>query len=182
MQSGNDAAMPPARNEATLSFCQASRSVRITTAILVSNCMNFPKSVRCSFGRHPVTTEGSLTLYRYLLLTAILGRRDVHVPAKHPVEMAQIGKAAQKGDFLERQAVLAQMLARPLHLAFQDIGMRPGSVVRLEFARKLNRRAVADAGQFLERDVPEDVLLDILFDHSRMGRPETSLRTGQFEL
>jgi hypothetical protein len=31
--------MPPARKEATLSFCHASRSVRITTAILVSNCM-----------------------------------------------------------------------------------------------------------------------------------------------
>src|SRR5688500_8112974 len=31
--------MPPARNEATLSLCHGSRSVRITTAILVSNCM-----------------------------------------------------------------------------------------------------------------------------------------------
>src|ERR1700733_622901 len=39
MHSGNAAAMPPARNEATLSFCHASRSVRITTAILGSNCM-----------------------------------------------------------------------------------------------------------------------------------------------
>src|SRR4051812_4005576 len=41
MHSGNAAAMPPARKDATLSFCQASRSVRITTAILVSNCMRF---------------------------------------------------------------------------------------------------------------------------------------------
>src|ERR1700692_4064496 len=40
MHSGNAAAMPPARNEATFSFCHASRSVRITTAILVSNCMD----------------------------------------------------------------------------------------------------------------------------------------------
>src|SRR4029077_11057518 len=40
MHSGYVAAMPPARNEATFSFCQASRSVRITTAILVSNCMS----------------------------------------------------------------------------------------------------------------------------------------------
>src|SRR6478672_11964749 len=39
MHSGNAAAIPPARNEATLSFCHGSRSVRITTAILVSNCM-----------------------------------------------------------------------------------------------------------------------------------------------
>src|SRR5205085_5362455 len=37
--SGKAAAMPPARNAATLSFCQASWSVRITTAILVSKCM-----------------------------------------------------------------------------------------------------------------------------------------------
>ena len=39
MHSGNAAAMPPARNDATLSFYHASRSDRITTAILVSNCM-----------------------------------------------------------------------------------------------------------------------------------------------
>src|ERR1043166_6440877 len=31
--------MPPARNAAILSFCHGSRSVRITTAIFVSNCM-----------------------------------------------------------------------------------------------------------------------------------------------
>src|SRR5882672_10939165 len=42
MHSGNAAAMPLVRNDATFSFCHASRSVRITTAILVSNCM------RCS--------------------------------------------------------------------------------------------------------------------------------------
>src|SRR5258706_7341558 len=47
MHSGNAAAMPPARNDATFSFCHASRSVRITTAILVSNCMiDFPLSCR----------------------------------------------------------------------------------------------------------------------------------------
>src|SRR5438105_2538498 len=37
--------MPPARNEATLSFCHASRSVRMMTAILVSNCMLAPRDV-----------------------------------------------------------------------------------------------------------------------------------------
>src|ERR1019366_5001920 len=42
MHSGNAAAMPLVRNAATLSFCHASRSVRITTAILVSNCMMAP--------------------------------------------------------------------------------------------------------------------------------------------
>src|ERR1044072_9424486 len=42
MQSGNLAAMPPDRNEATFSFCQGSRSERTTTAILVSNCMIDP--------------------------------------------------------------------------------------------------------------------------------------------
>src|SRR5258707_479283 len=39
MHSGNAAAMPLVSNAATFSFCHASRSVRITTAILVSNCM-----------------------------------------------------------------------------------------------------------------------------------------------
>src|SRR5215813_872621 len=39
MQAGNAAAIPPARNAATFNFCQASRSLRTTTAILVSNCM-----------------------------------------------------------------------------------------------------------------------------------------------
>src|SRR5258708_5387950 len=43
MHSGNAAAMPLVRNAATLSFCHASRSVRITTAILVSNCMGSPR-------------------------------------------------------------------------------------------------------------------------------------------
>src|SRR5229473_8650583 len=42
MHSGNAAAMPLVRNAATFSFCHASRSVRITTAILVSNCMMAP--------------------------------------------------------------------------------------------------------------------------------------------
>src|ERR1700687_1969848 len=45
MHSGNAAAIPEVRNDATLSFCHASRSVRITTAILVSNCMNQPDVV-----------------------------------------------------------------------------------------------------------------------------------------
>src|ERR1700692_2101888 len=45
MHSGNAAAIPEVRNDATLSFCHASRSVRITTAILVSNCMYHPDVV-----------------------------------------------------------------------------------------------------------------------------------------
>src|SRR5207245_445576 len=44
MHFGNAAATPLVRNEATLSFCHASRSVRITTAILVSNRMSFSHS------------------------------------------------------------------------------------------------------------------------------------------
>src|ERR1700750_5650 len=40
MHSGTAPAMPLVRKAATFSFCQASRSVRITTAILVSNCMD----------------------------------------------------------------------------------------------------------------------------------------------
>src|SRR5262249_35519422 len=46
MHSGDAAAMPPARNEATLSFCHASRSVRMMMAIFVSNCMRSPQSFR----------------------------------------------------------------------------------------------------------------------------------------
>jgi hypothetical protein len=42
MHSGNAAAMPDVRNAATFSFCHASRLVRITTAIFVSNCMIYP--------------------------------------------------------------------------------------------------------------------------------------------
>src|SRR5882724_2916941 len=42
IHSGNAAAMPDVRNEATFSFCHGSRSVWITTAILVSNCMDAP--------------------------------------------------------------------------------------------------------------------------------------------
>src|SRR5271156_2473334 len=53
MHSGNAAAMPPARKQATFSFCQTSRSVRITTAILVSNCIDGSKR------RHFGTREGS---------------------------------------------------------------------------------------------------------------------------
>src|SRR5438270_4677883 len=40
MHSEKAAATPLARNEATFSFCHTSRSVRIRTAILVSNCMS----------------------------------------------------------------------------------------------------------------------------------------------
>src|ERR1700721_1836784 len=63
MHSGNAAAMPPARNEATLSFCHASRSVRITTAILVSNCITAPKSQRHSRAQRCAPwNEGDWTL------------------------------------------------------------------------------------------------------------------------
>src|SRR3954469_9498678 len=43
MHSGNAAAMPDVRNAATFSFCRASRSIRITTAIFVSNCILSPR-------------------------------------------------------------------------------------------------------------------------------------------
>src|ERR1700692_586077 len=57
MHSGNAAAMPPARKEATFSFCQASRSVRITTAILVSNCMMAPNDVISVSAKDPKKPE-----------------------------------------------------------------------------------------------------------------------------
>jgi hypothetical protein len=83
-------------------------------------------------------------------MLAVFGQRDVHVPAKNPIEMALIGKAAQKGDLFERQPIFTQMLARTLHLAAQDIGL-----MYMEFARELNRRAVADVGQLIMRE-PSD--------------------------
>src|SRR5450432_2878707 len=52
MHCGNAAAMPPAKNAATLSFCQASRSVRITNAILVSNCMGYLSTVIPGHAKH----------------------------------------------------------------------------------------------------------------------------------
>src|SRR5882672_9057665 len=57
MHSGNVAAMPPARKEATFNFCHASRSVRITTAILVSNCMMAPVRQRHSGMRRQAQTR-----------------------------------------------------------------------------------------------------------------------------
>src|SRR5215475_11501378 len=91
---------------------------------------------------------------------AILGRRDVQVSAEDPVEMALIGKSTQQRDLLQREPILAQVLARVLHLAAEEIGMRPHPVMHIKFARELHRCAVADVGQFLKRDVPGNVMLD----------------------
>src|SRR5215471_5184462 len=96
--------------------------------------------------------------------------------------MALIGNSAQESNLLQREPILAQVLARALHLAAQDIGMRPHAVMHMEFARELHGRAVADIGQFLERDVPGDVLLDIVLDQPCVCWPEASLRTGHLEL
>src|SRR3954465_14300134 len=89
MHSGNAAAMPPARKDATLSFCHGSRSVRITTAILVSNCMRLsaplglqgtqPLMVRRRPGADPDDASH---------------RQENHVARVHPSRRAQ-GRAPQ---------------------------------------------------------------------------------------
>src|SRR4051794_37246908 len=106
---------------------------------------------------------------------AEFGRCGVELPAEDSVEMALVGESAEQRNLLQREPVLAQVLACALHLAVQNVGMRPHAVVSVEFARELDWRAVADAGQLLQRDVPADVLLDIVLDQPRMCRPEATL-------
>src|SRR5260370_30816770 len=62
MHSGNAAAMPLVRNAATFSFCHASRSVRMTTAILVSNCMMTPRVIPGRANRTRVYLSSAISL------------------------------------------------------------------------------------------------------------------------
>src|SRR6476620_5902411 len=73
--------MPPARKDATLSFCHGSRSVRITTAILVSNCMR----LSAPLGLHG--TQPLMVRWRP-------GAVSNHVARVHPSRRAQ-GRAPQ---------------------------------------------------------------------------------------
>ena len=74
----------------------------------------------------------------------IFGRRTIEGPAKDPVQMTLVGKAAEECDLLERQIVPSQMPARLFDFLFLNKGVRAYPVVSVEFAGKLNRRAVAD--------------------------------------
>ena len=75
---------------------------------------------------------------------AIFSRRIIEVPAKDPVQMTLVGKAAEERDLLERQIVPSQMLARLFDFLFLNKGVRAYPVVSAKFAGELNRRAVAD--------------------------------------
>ena len=84
---------------------------------------------------------------------AILGRRAIEVLSEDPVQMTLVGKAAEERDLLECQIVPSQMPARLFDFLLLNIGVGAHAVVRVELARELNRRAIADRGQFVERDV-----------------------------
>src|SRR5436305_3178146 len=96
--------------------------------------------------------------------------------------MTLVGKAAEECDLLERQIVPSQMPARLFDFLFLNKGVRAYPVVGVEFAGELNRRAVADGSQFIQGDVPRNILLDIILDQAGMSRPEMSLRGRHLEL
>ena len=81
---------------------------------------------------------------RSLRTLAIFSRRTIEVPAKDPVQMTLVGKAAEERDLLERQIIPSQMPARLFDFLFLNKGVRAYPVVSAEFAGELNRRAVAD--------------------------------------
>src|SRR5437868_15340282 len=92
--------MPPARNAAMLSFCHASRSVRITIAILVSNCMMALVPVRRMGGaqRYPSFPRDG---FRYALPILPVSAPGVAGPgADHAFLAAEI--VAFFGGFVQR--------------------------------------------------------------------------------
>src|SRR6478736_849726 len=74
------------------------------------------------------------------------------------------------------------MPARVFDFLFLNKGVGAYPVVSVKFAGELNRCAVADGRQFVERDVSGNVLLDIVLDQPGMSRPEMSLRGRHLEL
>ena len=74
------------------------------------------------------------------------------------------------------------MLARLFDFFFLNKGVWACAVVSVEFAGELNRRAVADGHQFVERDVSGNILLDIVLDQPGMCGPERSVRAWHLEL
>ena len=113
---------------------------------------------------------------------AIFSRRTIEVLAKDPVQMTLVGKATHECDLFEGQIVPSQMPARLFDFLFLNKGVRAYPVVSVEFAGELNRRAVADGCQFIERDVSGNIPLDIVFDQPGMSWPEMTLRGRHLEL
>ena len=65
--------------------------------------------------------------------------------AEHSVEMTLVGKTAEKRDFLQGQMIFTKMVTSVLNLSFQNEGVWTHTIMRAEFARELDRSAVADA-------------------------------------
>src|ERR1700750_893311 len=63
---------------------------------------------------------------------AIFSRRTIEVPAKDPVQMTLVGKAAEERDLLERQIVPSQMPARLLYFLFLNKSVRAYPIVSVE--------------------------------------------------
>src|ERR1700733_6017685 len=101
MHSGNAAATPPARKAATFSFCQASRSVRITTAILVSNCIDGSKGRDLESAKDPKTRHIEQDFGVDAIATPVVSALGVAGPgAAHPFLAAVF--VAFAGCFVER--------------------------------------------------------------------------------
>lgn len=76
-----------------------------------------------------------ITTARSMLIPALLSifrGRDSFVPAEDAIEAALVSKSTQKCDLFQRQAILAQVLARAFYLAARDIGARPHSITRTD--------------------------------------------------
>src|SRR5215218_1656294 len=122
MQPGNAAALPLARNAATLSFCQVSRSLRIAIAILVSNCTRKSrKSVEHPLAAlvHDLARLGERELDR-VVVGGMAVRADELVLLRHAADL--LGDAAGGlvlplglvGRGADREAVVVDRLARLL--------------------------------------------------------------------
>src|SRR6202011_3623930 len=118
MHCGNAAAMPPARKEATLSFCQASRSVRITTAILLSNCMMAPASFRG-------WSEGPYL--RYAIAHRGISRFRVRCGACHRAALRADPLASPRND----DYALNQPLASPVKEKYKPAAVRAQETISM---------------------------------------------------
>src|SRR3954471_20339749 len=120
MHSGKVAAMPPARNEATLSFCHGSRSVRITTAILVSNCMLAPMYRRRSGARSEPGISKFSDVQKHITVRCF----------------ASLGNDDNKN---QSSVPRSSSVARPLTIAISCLGQAENSNVRQELGPGGNR-------------------------------------------
>src|SRR5438046_927192 len=117
--------MPPARNEATLSFCQASRSVRMMTAILVSNCMISPDVIpgRCK-ASNPESRDSGFASSTRPGMTAKLSPLGVAGPGADDAFLAA-----------EFVALLCRGVERARNFGFYGIAMRAAGISHVDGER-----------------------------------------------